>query len=121
MKYEDGTAGDICHTDQATDASTNAKHKPPQHVRVHKGVRKVLTSVRKVATGVGKVAAEGVGVANASCHSEKATDASTIAKHKATQHGGLHYRFWQELTFLQKLFSITNGEVLFFFVYRNGI
>jgi hypothetical protein len=49
------------------------------------------------------------------CHSDHATEGSTNAKHKATQHGGLHYRFWHELTFLQKLFSITNGEVLFFF------
>jgi hypothetical protein len=31
MESEDGTANDICHTDQATDASTNAKEKPKQH------------------------------------------------------------------------------------------
>jgi hypothetical protein len=110
MESEGGIADDLCHTDQATDASTNAKDKPTQHVRVHKGVRKVLASVRKVATGAGKFAAEGGAVADASSHSDKATDASKIAKQEPTQHGGVHYRFGHELPSLQGLSSITNGK-----------
>jgi hypothetical protein len=107
---EDGIADDVCHTDQATEAPTNAKNKPTQHAKVHHGVRKVLASVRKVATGVGKVAAERAGVADASRHTDKATDASANANHKPTQNGGVHYEFGHELSFLQRLFSITNGK-----------
>jgi hypothetical protein len=93
MESEDGIADDIRHRDQATDASRNEKNKPRQHVRVQNSMRKVLANVRKVATGVGKVAAEEVSAADTSPHTDQATDASTNAKHKPTQHGGLHYGF----------------------------
>jgi hypothetical protein len=107
---EDGTADDVCHTDQATDTSRNAKQKPTQRVRAQKSVRKVLASVRKVATGVGKIAAEGVSVAEESRHANQETDETTNAKHKTTQHGGVHYMFGNEFSLLQRLFNITNGR-----------
>jgi hypothetical protein len=110
MESEDGTAADVCHTDQATDTSRNAKQKPTQRVRAQKSVRKVLASVRKVATGVGKVTAEEVSEADASPHANQETDGKTNAKQKTTQHGGVHYMFGNEFPLFQRLFSITNGR-----------
>jgi hypothetical protein len=107
---EDGTAAVVCHADQATDTSRNAKQKPTQRVRAQKSVRKVLVSVRKVATGVGKVAAEKVSVGDTSRHTDQETDETTNAKQKSTQHGAVHYMFGNEFSLLQRLFSITNGR-----------
>jgi hypothetical protein len=82
MVSEDGISDDLCHTDQATDASTVANQKPKQHGRVNNDMKKVFASVRKVATGVGMVAAKGVGVSDASSVSGAVDDDRENKKEK---------------------------------------
>jgi hypothetical protein len=50
------------------------------------------------------------GIADEPYHSDQAIDTSTNATHKAIHHGGVYYRFWHELSFSQRLFSITNAK-----------
>jgi hypothetical protein len=44
------------------------------------------------------------------CHTDQATGATTKAKQTPRQHGGVYYSFLNELSFLQRLLGVTNGE-----------
>jgi hypothetical protein len=44
------------------------------------------------------------------CHTDQATHEFTNAKHTPTEHGEVYYRFGNELSFLRRLFTITNGK-----------